>query len=117
MHAIAPHHSDEYDDVNFPLNNCDLYDDPWYKNDDKIDNYHQVWHCWRDGKLDDDTKLPDLLYITLVNCPWLDNFRDEMNKFFESDPNIDKYSKKEVISYLDWIDYWKQKNAKFYLSM
>lgn len=117
MFIIAPHHSDDQDDIDFPLNNCELYKDPWYENKDNIDYSHQIWHCWRDGELDDRTKLVGMLGITLIYSPWSDGFREEMNDFFKSTPSISEYSIDEVTEYLDWINYWKQKEAKFYLSV
>jgi hypothetical protein len=117
MYIIAPHHSKNFNDINFPLNNCELYKDPWYTNNEMIEYDHQVWRCWRDGKLHDEIIIPDRLHLNLVYCPWLDSFREEMNHFLKSDPNISKYAIDAVVSYLDWIEYWKQKNAKFYLSI
>ena len=113
MHIIAPHQSNDPDDINCPLNHCELYDDPWY-NDDAS---RQIWRCWRDYSLADGTKLPKLLGITLVHSPWSYGFRNEIDMFFDSNPGISEYAKDEVINYLDWIDFWNEKNAKFYLSI
>ena len=116
MMVIAPHHSDEVDDnEKCPMNNTELYKDEWYDKDQDIT--HQIWYCWLDGELDDETKIPDRLLMTLLYFPWSDGFREEMNDFFESKPKIATYSKEEVTRYLDWIDFWKEKGAKFYLSM
>ena len=116
MYVIAPHHSDDYRDANFPLSCCELYNDPWYKDANIHPHSHQVWHCWRDGKLDDDTIIPNMLTMTLIHCPWIDGFREDMNAFFVSN-NIVGFAKDEVVDYLEWIDYWKTKDAKFYLSV
>lgn len=114
MHVIAPHHmaGDDPNSTNFPLQYCDLYKYPWYSNDIR-DTYHEVWRCWRHDELHDGTKLPDLLAMTLVYSPWDNGFRDKMNAFFVVQRMLDN----EVMDYLDWIDYWKQKGAQFYLSM
>jgi hypothetical protein len=114
MYIIAPHHSDDHENKNFPLNNCDLYKDPWYE---KKEHSHQIWRCWRNNELNDGTKLPTMLGLSLIYSPYTNNFRHEFNEYIKSNNKIEKYAIYEVINYLDWIDYWKQKNAKFYLSM
>ena len=67
--------------------------------------------------LDDDTPLPDMLGMDLVHSPFEPGVRAEFDEFFGSRPEISECARGEVYDYLDWIDHWKEKGAKFHLSM
>ena len=111
LYVIKPEHDEKYGSniLDYPH----LFEDEWYKNT-KHTYSCTIWKCWRNNYFDEP--------YTIKNC-----IPKDLQSFYSE--IFDKKSAQNILNklknyeqYIDirlfneWLSYWIEKDAKFYLS-
>lgn len=112
LYVIKPEHWDEYEhDV---LSVLHKIRDDWYVSEEHEDS-HQIWREWRNDYYtnDEDQEIPfpghlQMFYYSLHDSKDALSVADQLIEFAGDDISIR--------SFAEWLQFWGNKGARFYLS-
>ncbi len=112
LYAIKPDHDEKYgvNILNFPK----LFADDWYKSSLQQPYSHSIWKCWRNNYFDEPYNIENCIpkdlqgfYSEIFDKKSAENIIKKLRIY---DNHVD------IQEFIQWLIYWSQKDAKFYLS-